>query len=331
LFSNADANNVKISQTDYELSYYLPKARVSNCKSFGTQPAADGTTGSFCNIKSGTYSDLLTAVYEPLRAQFPNYIKRVNIGKDASGTIDMYAYTFEPRYYQEHIYLQAGIHGIEVDAVACLARIMYLIATADGTDNDLMFLRQQVKFTIVPCVNVWGISQSPKVNNNSNDAQLQQWSVASPPTEISNIKTYIQDANILPELSYMLDMHTTTSDNYYDFYGNIQKYARNVRTIFRTNAWLCEQYALDGRTVDDQYLGWYEPTNMNLFRQHYYYFDDVQTATLELSDNHWGTKSSSPVITMGVTMWLNYIIQMANDFYKPLFDIPEADYRESIG
>lgn len=310
----------------------ISNARTSNCKDFGTQPAANGTDGSFCDVKNGSYQDLLASVYEPLRQSYPNYIKRVNIGKDASGTIDMYAYVFEPRYYQQSVYLQAGIHGIEVDAVACLARIMYLIANATNSDEDLMYLRQTVKFTVIPCVNVWGFSQSPKNNNNSNNAALQQWSSLTPPQEIANIKAYIEAESLTDELSYMLDMHTTTNNTYYDFYGNIQRHAKNVRTIYRTNAWLCDNYAQDGRTVDDQYLGYYEPANNILFRQYYYYNYGVQTATLELSDYHWDNAlSTSLVISMGVTMWLNYIVQMANDFYVPMSDIPSEDYRPSRG
>ena len=310
----------------------ISNARTSNCKDFGTQPAANGTDGSFCDVKNGSYQDLLASVYEPLRQSYPNYIKRVNIGKDASGTIDMYAYVFEPRYYQQSVYLQAGIHGIEVDAVACLARIMYLIANATNSDEDLMYLRQTVKFTVIPCVNVWGFSQSPKNNNNSNNAALQQWSSLTPPQEIANIKAYIEAESLTDELSYMLDMHTTTNNTYYDFYGNIQLHAKNVRTIYRTNAWLCDNYAQDGRTVDDQYLGYYEPANNILFRQYYYYNYGVQTATLELSDYHWDNAlSTSLVISMGVTMWLNYIVQMVNDFYVLMSDIPSEDYRPSRG
>lgn len=310
----------------------ISKARTSNCKDFGTQPAANGTDGSFCDVKNGSYQDLLASVYEPLRQSYPNYIKRVNIGKDASGTIDMYAYVFEPRYYQQSVYLQAGIHGIEVDAVACLARIMYLIANATNSDEDLMYLRQTVKFTVIPCVNVWGFSQSPKNNNNSNKVALQQWSSLTPPQEIANIKAYIEAESLTDELSYMLDMHTTTNNTYYDFYGNIQLHAKNVRTIYRTNAWLCDNYAKDGRTVDDQYLGYYEPANNILFRQYYYYNYGVQTATLELSDYHWDNAlSTSLVISMGVTMWLNYIVQMVNDFYVLMSDIPSEDYRPSRG
>lgn len=306
--------------------------RTSNCKDFGIQPAANGTDGSFCDITHNGYDALLEEVYEPLRTANPNYISRVNIGKDASGTIDMYAYVFEPRYYQQSVYLQAGIHGKEVDAVACLARIMQLITNATDADEDLMWLRQNIKFTIIPCVNVWGISQATKNNNNSDGSALQQWSTSTPPTEVANVKAYIESVALIDELSFMLDMHTTTNDSYYDFYGNVQRHAKNVRTIYRTNAWLCNNYAKDGRTVDDQYLGYHEYADNRLFRLYYYYKYGVQTATLELSDYHWDSAlSTSKVITMGVTMWLNYIIQMVNDFYRSKSDIPDEDYRESRG
>lgn len=304
--------------------------RFSNCKSFGEQPSANGEESSFCNVTSDGYTELINSVYEPLRAANPNYIKRFNIGLDASGTIDMYAYIFEPRYYQETIYLQAGIHGIEVDAVACLARIMQLITNASD-DDDLMFMRQNVRIIVTPCVNVWGFSQTPKNNNNANSEGLQQWNTDPAPQEIVNIKSFLFD--YLSDISFMLDMHTTTNSTYYDFYGNIQVHAKNVRTIFRTNSWLCDHYAKDGRTVDDQYIGYHNYAGNNLFRLYYYYECGVETATLELTDYYWDSSlSTSAVITMGVTMWLNYIIQMANDFYRSAgYDIPDEDYRESRG
>ena len=304
--------------------------RYSNCRDFGAQPSADGSNESFCNVNTGTYNDIINEIYEPLRIANPNYIKRTSIGLDSSGTIEMFVYEFEPRYYQQHVYLQAGIHGDEPDAIACLARIMQMITNATDEQTDLMFLRQNIKFTVVPCVNVWGFSQSPKKRQAYDDKNMQQWNADNDtaPNEIINIRNYVE--NILPELSFMVDMHTTTNDTYYDFYANIQPNSKNVRTIYRTNAWLCDRYALDGRTIDDQYIGYYQANN-NLFRI-YYYDKGVETATIELSDYHWDNKlSTAKVITMGVTMFLNYIIQMCNDFYKSMYNIPYEDYRKSRG
>lgn len=296
--------------------------RYSNCKSFGEQPSADGTSGSFMNT-ANDYATLISDIYEPMRSAYPSIISRIELGYDASGTIMMYAYDFKPFYYQQTIVLQAGIHAVEPDAVACLARIMQMIYDPTQDDEDLLFLRQNCRIIVIPCVNVWGFSQTPKNNKTSDNKDLQTWNTTTC-VEIENIKSYY--STIMDKVSFMIDMHTTTNDTYLDFYGNLQRWAKNVRTIFRTNGWLCEHYAKNGATVSDQYLGYSD--SMAICRYYCYKTYGVESSTLELSDFRWGAKSSSPAITMGVTMWLNYIVQQANDFYKNEgTQIPESDYK----
>lgn len=315
LFKDVEALSKKIQIVD---------RRYSAFKDFGEQPPANGTSGSFCNMSQG-YNQLLADVYEPLRTAYPNYITRENVGKDASGTYDMYIYTFEPRYYQQSILLVAGIHANEPDAIASLARIMQLICTSE--DEDLKFIRENVKVTVIPCVNVWGFSQSPKKRTNADNVEIQtQWNAENPIAEVANLRPKI--FALKDELAFIQDMHTTTNNTYLDFYGVINKNGKNVRTLFRTNAWLCEQYAKDGRTVDDQYLGYLEGWPGLL--SNYFFKEGFTTSTMELSDYYWDSSlSTSTVITMGVTMFLNYIIQQINDFYISMYDIPEEDYRPS--
>lgn len=300
--------------------------RFSNCHSFGTQPAANGTTGSFMNTADG-YNELLSAVYEPLRSVNPNYITRTNIGKDATNTYDMYIYEFTPKYYTQSVILVGGVHADEPDGIACLARIMQLITNDYEGDDDLTFLRYNIKFVVIPCVNVWGYSQNPKVRTFSGGGRTQSWTTYPLAQELANLKPYLM--RYAQSASFLLDMHTTTNNTYNDFYGVTNKFDVNLRTIFRTNSWLCEKYATGGRTVDDQYLGYLE-NSFGLLSIYFHDITGISSATLELSDYHWdNAKSTSNVITMGVTMWLNYIIQMINDFYKAETGIPISDYRES--
>ena len=155
---------------------------------------------------------------------------------------------------------------------------------------------------------------------------MQTWDSNTPIAEIANLRPKI--LALKDELSFILDMHTTLSDSYKDFYGIINSHGLNVRTIFRTNAWLCDKYATEG-DVDDQYLGYLNGYS-GLLSNYFYRVHGMTTSTLELSDFHWDSaRSTSAVITMGVTMWLNYIIQQVNDFYKTMFDIPDDDYRPS--
>ena len=306
---------------------WLSNRRYSDMKPLGTQPSADGSSGSFCNTLTGTYADLLTTVYEPLRTAHPNYISRVSLGKDASNTYDIYAYTFEPRYYQQSILLVAGIHANEEDAIACLARFAQMITNNPDNNSDFNFIRQNVKVTIVPVVNVWGFSQSPHNRKNADDAEIQQFTTTPYIAEDAALVSLMQ--GLKDELSFVVDMHTTTNDTYRDFYGVINKFCPNVRTLFKVNSWLCDNYALNGRDVDDQYFGY--RTSTHTFNAYCWNTVKVPSATLELSDYHWGQKGSSDAITMGVTMWTNYIVQQINDCYSAVDAIPFEDYREVQG
>ena len=109
-----------------KLEYSNSTKRHSAMKFFGNQPSADGGKNSFCDIQED-YNDFIKNVYEPLREKDPNYIKREIIGKDSSNQYNIYAYTFEPRYFQQHILLVSGIHADEEDAVASLGKIMQII------------------------------------------------------------------------------------------------------------------------------------------------------------------------------------------------------------
>lgn len=319
-------HSIRLDDHDAFIAANFPK-RYSPCHSFGTQPGADGSDSTFnFNAENMTYDDLITNIYEPLRTAHTNYITRTELGKDASGTYTMYAYEFTPKYYQQHILLYAGAHGDEPDGVLCLARIMQLITNSDGSDADLEYLRFNVKITCIPCCNVWGFSQHPNQRENSAGVDGQTWGLSNQSVEVTNIRSYLDSK--VSDVSFGLSMHTTTNNGYKDFYGVIPR-GKNIRTIYRTNNWLCEHYAKDGATVDDQYLGYlnYAGLEVNYWASTY----KIPAACMELSDFRWDTKkSTSSALTMGVTMWLNYIIQQVNDCYKNAgLDIPDEDYRES--
>ena len=222
-----------------------------------------------------------------------------------------------------------GKSTILMRRVASLGKIMQIITEESGMDGDILYMRQNVKISVIPVANPWGFSQKPKKRNNVSGYTLQSFDKKKNIKEVDYIKKYIN--RIKSDLSFMVDMHTTTNDSYLDFYGVIHKNCPNVRTLFRVNSWLCDQYAKEGRNVDDQYFG-YRTSSCTL---NYYCYKvlGIPSSTLELSDYHWDSKkNTSKVITMGVTMWLNYIIQQVNDEYKNMGnDIPSDKYKKVKG
>lgn len=105
-----------------------------------------------------TSDEVFEHIYEPLRAKYPEYITRRHIGKDQSGKYDMWAYIFEPKNYEQVLFLTSGIHSEETDGYLGLARFLTYLAESDGSHAGLDYLRNKVKLVVVPLVNVGGAS-----------------------------------------------------------------------------------------------------------------------------------------------------------------------------
>ena len=58
--------------------------------------------------------------------------------------------------FQQHILLVSGIHADEEDAVASLGKIMQIITEESGMDGDILYMRQNVKISVIPVANPWG-------------------------------------------------------------------------------------------------------------------------------------------------------------------------------
>ena len=132
-----------------------------------------------------TYEEITTA-WENLRQKYPNYITRTLLGKDTSGTLDMYRYDFKPeivllsgsvqsgmnKIYTKDDYpiviMDACIHGAERPCAKALLNLMTLIA--DAKDYSILgWLRNNLHFVIVPIANPWGYKNNSRTNVNHVD------------------------------------------------------------------------------------------------------------------------------------------------------------------
>lgn len=285
----------------------MPSCLSSDPNSFlPNSLSADGTNAS---VK---YADVL-AKYDALVSAYPTYVTKQLLGNDASGTIAMYCYTFTPKYYIQHIYLQAGVHGWEPEAVFALAEIMYLIANAYGgslsprieNHPELRFLRAGVKITVVPCVNPWGfnnrgnceIDKRDIAQNNYNNKQLNaEWD--SNQAESVHIRALLD--SIASSLSFAIDMHTTVRPDsrfrYGCFYGSIPDGSPNTRTMFRTWEWLYRFYDIkypfivNGDSVPNMLDSTYASigvTSGGSFRGWFFARYGKPACTIEFSDHTW--------------------------------------------
>ena len=186
------------------------------------QPDILGGPGSFGDITWG-YAEFVKNLYDPLVSDYralygPDSARRVSIGLDTTGEIEMFAYEFSPANPEKTIYMQAGVHVIETEGYFPLARVLRLIA--DGHDPRLKKVRESVRFLVVPVVSVWGmthkgsraaIMSGERYSIPCNAARVNPnrdfWNEKA--KETTNVKRYF--AGHAKEVSVGFDCHTITS------------------------------------------------------------------------------------------------------------------------
>lgn len=353
---------------------FLPDGLVGSNATDGSNYPYSGVADENWPAALVQYADVI-AKYDALVTAYPAYVSKHELGYDASGTIMTYYYTFKPKYYIQHAYIQAGIHGWEPDGVFALAEIMYLIANAYGSDlsptiinnPELMYLRGNVAFTVVPVANPWGFNGrticlgTSNYNrtvgaHNYNDAELNtNWDQNQ--AENVNIKNLLDV--ISDDLSFAFDLHTTVSlvtrDRYGCFYGGTTDGCPNTRSMFRTYEWLFEFYnvkypaIVDGDTVPNPHTyggmsgaSIFAPATSGSFRTWCWNRYGVPAGTLEHADHVWSEDGStsypkqlhtSAAMSVAVNNYLNHIIQQVFQGYNvdDSWDVPSNEKYNGLG
>ena len=126
----------------------------------------------------------MQSMFSALATANPDYITETLLGKDASGTYDIYKYELDLKPAVKEGYssvmntdkpvfiITAGLHGNEHYAVHQVYHFMKDLCENWVESDQLEYLRSNVKFVIVPISNPWGYVN--KTYNNSNDVNLNK-------------------------------------------------------------------------------------------------------------------------------------------------------------
>ena len=220
----------KIEENKRAISYYwMPEPQP---------PARKDETGYFFdafNLKSDEY---IANHFEPLRLANTDYITRSSMGKDQSGTYDVWKYEFTPKNFKKTIIISSGLHGGEITLVAAMVRFLYYLVNEWEKYPELAKIREETKIIYVPFANPWGMSQFPRVRQNSNGVDLNRnfdykhakytsstqtpfghdYKGTAPFSEVES--RYIRDLVLShPEAAAYIDLHNTgTTDRDYFVY-----------------------------------------------------------------------------------------------------------------
>ncbi|RZJ19131.1 MAG: DUF2817 domain-containing protein [Brevundimonas sp.] len=139
-----------------------------------TMPGANGGPGDIIAVNGQTPEGYIAQLWEPLRQAHPGYITRALLGKDQSGTHDMWRYEFTPPNPQKTILLTCNAHGFE--RLSQIGVFLFLREVAQNWKSHagLAHLRWNVRIVVVPIVNPWGLAQSPPTRWNSRLVDLNR-------------------------------------------------------------------------------------------------------------------------------------------------------------
>lgn len=295
-----------------------------------------GKEGSFADYRWSS-DEVYENLYEPLRAKYPSYIKREYLGKDQSGTYDMYCYIFEPENYEQSVFLSAGMHANEEEGYFALAYFMGEVANQDGTDAQLKYLREKVRFIVVPMINVFGVNQTHNLSKanwsiryNSTETDLNRDFGAQTQQETKNVAALLEKYGA--DISFGIDFHTTPNDNGSDLFINFNIAKENAAVNFRTTNHMYHRMVEEGMITAKRPLlvpsssvhgtlaamdGKYASSNTlqaYLWNEH-----EIPPLTVEYMNFTSGkspAKGSAEGLSMAVEIAGNFIIQNALFFAK---------------
>ena len=262
-----------------------------------------------------TSDEVFANIYEPLREAYPAYITRRWIGKEQTGTYDMWAYTLEPADYEQTLFITGGLHAAEMDGYLGLARFIELLCKEDGSHAGLHYLRTKVRIILIPIVNVWGASVTHQRWNSTNTDLNRDYAAHSQAETVNVLWLLHQYKN---EVSALIDCHTsnsTTLDLYYQF--SIQ--APNAPMCLKVTNHIYEDLKKRGyANPPDVHMipGAYNKSDVYLQG---YAWNHMGIPTLVIEHEHlrYGPMHSAQNLQLAAEYYGNFIIQTALEKLKP--------------
>jgi hypothetical protein len=123
----------------------------------------------------------MTSMFAALATAHPDYVTETVLGKDASGTYDIKqyildapstlssGYTSAMKHDKPVFIITSGLHGDEQDAVHMVYHFMKDLCENHMESDQLEYLRNNIKFVVIPICNPWGYVNKAHYNVNSVD------------------------------------------------------------------------------------------------------------------------------------------------------------------
>lgn len=153
-YLSSSARNRLKEQSDFDMSSFDV---IRTFTAFETDYATQSGTPYQLDITQQQFYDLF---YEPYLGKHNDLmVTKKNLGKDQSGTYDIWCYDFIPYNAKKKILLSSGMHTYELPASFGLAR--WIKEYMESSDAVFQYMRENVQISLIPIVNPWGWNQTP--------------------------------------------------------------------------------------------------------------------------------------------------------------------------
>lgn len=117
--------------------------------------------------KPWSYDELISK-YDELMAKEPTYMTKYRYEDEEGNPIltstgyELFSYILEPPKYSKTLFIQAGVHGNEMDAKQQMLKIIDIIINKSSENGYKRFadIRNDVRLVIIPCINPYGHENS---------------------------------------------------------------------------------------------------------------------------------------------------------------------------
>ena len=290
-----------------------------------TQPSArTDNEGYFVNAFAGTSDSYITSNFEPLRLANPDYVTRVNLGKDESGLYDVWRYSFTPKDYKKTIVLSSCMHGTEVTLMVAMLRFLDALLNDSEKYPDIAYIRNNVRIIYIPFVNPWGVNQTPRTRYNSNGVDINRnfgyrWSdyVSADPDFGHDFKGVSAFSEV--ESRYIRDtmIEYKNAIAYFDFHntgGSSTNLYVSLPTPYAYTSTFNKLVEHFSKTLVNPVIN-LEQASKPMAAEYVYYTYGIPSAHPEWCDTTFGAQQyDSTEITWALAWISNVIIQHCKDF-----------------
>lgn len=130
-----------------------------------------GQNNAACSL---SYSEYLAQYFDCYaQTNTPGYsVSKKSLGRDSANQYEIYEYTFTPKHYSRTVMLSGGMNACELAAEFGIAYFIENVMT--GTDDAFVWLRENVRFRIIPVLCPWSFDQAPMKYENYNGVNLNK-------------------------------------------------------------------------------------------------------------------------------------------------------------